>query len=283
MNTKFTALFLGFMLLAFSVSGCATSGFNQGQFNMISIEEEKKLGGEYKAEVDNELHAQGKYYQDSLVTPYVNGLGRRLLASAPEVKFAYTFSVVNTKVVNAFAVPGGHIYIHTGLIAEARNEAELAGVISHEIGHVVARHGSERLSAILAATLVGQILVGAQEDEIDRLLTQLAVQLVTTGGMLAYSRANENEADRIGADIMYRAGYDPRAMVGFFERLHDKKGDMSRFEVFISTHPDPRDRQARVKDYISGMPLGENLIENSPEFQQVQAHCQALHPESEEG
>ncbi len=255
---------------------CATRGYNRWQFNLMSIEQERKWGAELKSQVDKELASRGMDHQDPEVTSYIDDLGRRLLAYAPEINFEYTFSPVKDPSINAFAIPGGHIYVHTALIAEAGSESELAGVMAHEIGHVVARHGSERFSALLAAVMVGNILVESQEEEMDRVLTELAVQVVTTGSMLAYSRANENEADMIGARIMYKAGYDPQGMVRFFDRLHQERGDISRFEEFLSTHPAPENRKEKVKEYVSGLPPRQDLKEDSPRFHTISSICESI-------
>jgi len=267
---------LALVIVALTVSTCATSGYNQGQFNLISLEQERELGDKLNADVAAELAAQGMTYNDTEVNDYLNRLGQKLVRNAPEVNFDYTFTVVKTDEVNAFAIPGGHVFVHTGLIAETENEAELAGVIAHEIGHVVARHGSERLSAMMAAGFVGEIIVGGQAQQVDRMLADLAVQLVTTGGMMAYSRQNESEADQIGAKILYDAGYDPWAMVKFFRKLHEKSGDMTKFDVFISTHPDPEDRRNEVRSYIKTLPPRENPIQDTPEFDKVRAICQKI-------
>lgn len=269
--------------VALSMTGCASEGYNRGQFNLMSIDEEREWGLKLKADVDQEFASRGMAHNDPELSGYVDRLGRKLLAYAPEVNFDYTFTVVKTDVVNAFAIPGGHVYVHTGLIAEAENEAELAGVMAHEIGHVVARHSSERLSALMAATMAGSLIVGAQDDRVDQMLTDLAVQLVTTGGFLAYSRANENEADRIGAEMMYQAGYDPQGMVSFFRKLHGKTGEVTRFEVFISTHPDPEDRKGRVKEFIETLPPKADLIWDSKEFQKVHARVAAIEYPEEKG
>ncbi|HUT52885.1 MAG TPA: M48 family metallopeptidase [bacterium] len=268
-------IILALAILALTVTACATSGYNKGQFNLISIEQERTLGDQLNTEVDAELAAQGMTLNNAEVNNYLNRLGQKLVGNAPEVDFEYTFTGVKTDEVNAFAIPGGHVFVNTGLIAEAENEAELAGVMAHEIGHVVARHGSERLSTIQAASLVGNIIVGGQQQS-NQMLANLAVQIVTSGGMLAYSRHDESEADQIGAKILYDAGYDPWAMVTFFKKLHDKTGDMTKFDVFLSTHPDPADRRNATRSYIKTLPPRENPISDTPEFRKVRAICQKI-------
>jgi len=267
--------------LAILTSACATKGYNKGEYNLLSVKQEEEWGDQLKVEVDGQLRAKGMDYPDSEVQAYIDDLGQRLLLSAPEVNFDYTFTVIRSEQINAFALPGGHVYVNTGLIALADNEAELAGVLSHEIGHIVARHSSERLSAILTAQFVGNILVASQTRYLDRVLTDLAVQIVTQTSGLAYSRADENEADLIGVEMMYDANYDPRALQRFFQKLRDENGDMNEAQIFFSTHPDPKDRRSRVRDYIQSIDLHDGMVLDSTRFQKVHAKCKALHPELE--
>jgi predicted Zn-dependent protease len=259
---------IGLLVVVF-FSACATSGYNRGQFNMISISEEAQIGKDLSGKINAEYRQQGMEYYDSRVSEYIENLGQYLAGHAPEKNFDYQFNVLKTPEINAFALPAGYIYVNTGLIAEAENEAELAGVLSHEIGHVVARHWAERYSAILVASIATEILIQTRGTQRDRLLTELAVQIVGTGGYLAYSRANEREADELGVLTMYEAGYHPEAMARFFEKMHEKKGDMSRVEVFLSTHPDPRDRESRVHETIESLPVKQNLVWDTARFQEV--------------
>jgi len=263
--------------------GCATSGYNKGQFNLYSIPAEANFGAELASKVDAELVQAGETYSDPEVNGYLQSLGQKLVAAAPEARFQYSFSAVKTPEVNAFALPAGRCYVNTGLIAEAENEAELAGVMAHEIGHVVARHGTERLSAMIAAGMIGEILVGVQGEEQNQLLTQLAVEVVATGGFLAYSRVNENEADQIGAQILYRAGYDPYALARFFLKLKEKKGKTGALEHFLSTHPDPGVRREKVRETIAQWPALTDPVQDTPEFERIKAKVQQIEypPEKE--
>lgn len=265
------------------VCGCATSGYNKGQFNIISVKEETEVGKEVAQKVDAEYSKKGMDYNDSRVVAYIQALGSKLAANAPEKNYDYTFKVLKNPEINAFALPAGHIYVNTGLIAEADNEAELAGVLSHEIGHVVARHWAERYSAVLVAALAAEVLIQTRESERDRILTQLAVQVVGTGGLLAYSRANEREADQLGVETMYVSGYHPEAMASFFEKMHEKTGDMSKVEVFLSTHPDPRERESRTYEAIMSLPEKQDLIWDTAKFQEIKGVVSEIkYPESEE-
>ncbi len=264
------------------ICGCATSGYNRGQFNVISVENEESIGRDFDQKVSDEFRNHGMDYNDSRVLAYVENLGQKLVAYSPERKFEYRFRVVKTPEINAFALPAGYIYVNTGLIAEADNEAELAGVMSHEIGHVVARHWAERYSAMLVASLAAQVLVETRDTQRDRLLTQLAAELVATGGFLAYSRSNEREADDLGLQILYNAGYQPEAMADFFKKMHERTGDLSKVEVFLSTHPDPRERESRMEDEIESLGSKKNLIWDTEEFQKVKNLVSGIkYPEKE--
>ncbi len=267
-----TAL-LALVLAAFLFAGCATKGVNKGHYNLLSVKDEQRWGKQIKAQVDADFYARGALCDDPVVNAYVEELGRDLLDYAPALDFDYTFTVVRSPEINAFALPGGHLYVHTGLIEEAENEAQLAAVLAHEISHVVARHGSEKLSAIMTATFVGDVVVSTATTQIDAILTDLALQIATDSSVLAYSRANENEADRIAVELIYRAGYDPRAMQSFFEKMRELHGDSSRAETFFSTHPNPKDRRSRVDEFIQPIPNFEGLILDTPEFQEVKARC----------
>jgi predicted Zn-dependent protease len=249
--------------------GCASSGYNKGQFNIITLSQEADLGQKFASQIDEELRSQGMGYHDTRVIAYLENLGQRLANYAPEKNFNYRFRVVNNPEVNAFALPAGYIYVNTGLIQEADNEAELAGVLSHEIGHVVARHWAERYSAMFVAAMAAQVLIETRESETDRIIAELASELVITGGALAYSRANEREADRLAVYTMYEAGYHPEAMASFFRKLQEMTGDMSRFQVLLSTHPDPKDRVAWVYEIIETLPGTSDLAWNSMEFNRI--------------
>jgi len=278
--TRSAVLGIALLLIA---SGCATEGYNKGDFNLMSHEQEDEWGDQLQTKVNEELRKKDSMYENRMVNDYLDRLGKELLANAEEIHFDYSFTPVKMEAVNAFAIPAGHIYIHTGLIAAAESEAELTGVMAHEIGHVVARHGSERMSAMIAATTVGNILIGSQDEAMNRMLTDLAVQIVTTGGMLAYSRAAENEADKIGTKIMYRTGYNPYGMVSFFEKLHEKTGDMSQVEVFLSTHPSPESRMENIREYIKEKyPDAGDRTKDSETFYTVRSICRGIsYPERE--
>lgn len=273
MKKKLIPAMLVFMFLA---SACASSGVNKGQFNLYDPQSEAKLGNELAAQMLTEYRKKGQVYEDPGANNYLNSLGQRIVQVLPEKLYPYHFYLLKTPEVNAFAIPGGHIFIFTGLINYCENEAELAGVIAHESGHIVARHGTEQLSAQMAAAMAGAVLVQGLSGQVDPQITQLAVDIVSTGVFLAYSRKDEREADDIGARTVIKAGINPSGMVNFFDRLSKKQGKMSDIEVFLSTHPDPGDREQHVKNIIAETGAPANLAVNSDQFKQIKAQVSKI-------
>lgn len=198
------------------LQACSTNpATGERAFTLLSAEDERRLGAEQHPKVVAEF---GGTYDDPAVQAYVSGIGAALLAGSEHAGAAFTFTVLDSPVVNAFALPGGYIYVTRGLMALADSEAELAGVIGHEIGHVTARHGAQQhgrsvlvgLGSVLAGVLLG-----------DRNLAQATN---TVGGLIlrGYSREQEFEADSLGLRYLSRAGYHPDAMASFLAKLRDK-------------------------------------------------------------
>ena len=214
-------------------------------FNLFSVEQDQEIGRESAREAERQL----PILQDRSIETYVNAVGGRLAAVAPGARYPYQFKVVNASDINAFALPGGFLYVNRGLIEAAQSEGQLAGVMAHEIAHVALRHGTNQASkAYLAQTGLGLLggLVGDDDGSGAR-------KIATVGGFglnalfLKFSRTAEEQADVTGAQILAEAGYDPDEMVTFFEMLADKNArDPSKVEQFFSSHPPPSGRAARV-------------------------------------
>ncbi len=250
------------LVLAGLASACTVSRDNIQGFNLISVEEETRLGASFATEVEK----QRIIITDPAVQGYITRLGNRLLTGVRSRDFDYTFKVVKDNSVNAFAVPGGRIYVHSGLIKAAASETELAAVIAHEISHGVARHGTQQLTQQYGYSLVMQMLLGKNP----RMITQLASNLFGQGAFMAYSRAMENQADYLGVETMYRAGYDPRGMVSFLKKLdtmHQRSPD--RVAQFFSTHPMTAERIGNVQKSVAALP-SRTFQENTAEFKQIQ-------------
>ena len=209
------------------------------------------------------------------IVQYVQQLGAKLAAIAPGQKWPYSFHVVNQKEINAFAIPGGPIYVNLGTIQAADNEAELAGVMAHEISHVVLRHGTRAATKQMQAQLPLQIL-GALIGNSSTLaqLTQMGINFGLGSYFLRNSRQTENEADLMGTDIMYDTGYDPAQMAEFFRKL-EAQGNAGI--QFLSDHPNPGNRVQSVDHEVSTLPP-KNFIENTPEFKRIHQLAMARHP-----
>lgn len=209
------------------------------------------------------------------ITKYVQQLGAKLVVHAPGEKWPYSFHVVNQKEVNAFALPGGPIYINLGTIQAAGNEAQLAGVMAHEISHVALRHGTRAATKQMEAQLPLQIL-GALLGNAGLLaqLTQMGISFGVGSYFLHNSRQSENEADLMGTDIMYDSGYDPKQMAEFFRKL-EAQGNAGI--QFLSDHPNPGNRVQSVSHEVSVLPP-KQLIENTPEFIRIHQLAMARHP-----
>ncbi|MCS6874686.1 MAG: M48 family metallopeptidase [Pyrinomonadaceae bacterium] len=266
-------------LLAFTLAA-ALSVFAQTAVKMpknkYKIEEDVKIGQEASQEVESKL----PILRDREVEQYVQSVGRRLVKAIPdefnEPRFNYTFKVVNLSDINAFALPGGPIYINRGLIEVAKNEGELAGVIAHEISHVALRHAtaqatkmSNPLNQIL---VIGSILGGAIiGGDLGASLGQMAV----AGYFLRYSREYETQADILGARIMARAGYDPQDLANMFRTIEEKsKG--ARPPEWLSSHPNPGNRYQKISQEARYLEVSPNPIKVTPEFLRVQRRLQSL-------
>ena len=232
--------------LTFSVASAAPAA----AVNLFSVEQDVQAGRQAAAQVERQM----PILRDAQATAYVNAIVRRLAAHAPGPEFRYQAKVVNSRDINAFALPGGYVYVNRGLIAAVRSEAELAGVLAHEIAHVAERHGTEQATkaygAQAAIPILGQILGG--RDRRMGLPEQIIGSLGVNAAFMKFSRNAEHEADRVGAEIMARAGYDPMAMASFFDLLQaQRRSNPNAVASFFSSHPQPADRSARIRQHAS--------------------------------
>lgn len=237
------AAVLGTALL---ISGCATTGINKGQINIIGSEEEVRMGNELSIEVDKEF----TIYRNAEVTAYVQSVGDKVVRVCDRRDIEYHFAVIEKDELNAFAMPGGYIYIYTGLMKDLDDEAQLAAVLAHEVGHVTARHSTERLTAIYGYQLLASLVLGDNPN----FWAGLVADIFSTTGMLAYSRKNEYEADRLGATYANAAGYDPGGMTDLLGKLAAmQQREPSKLEELLTTHPPTSERLSRVKGMVVGM------------------------------
>ncbi|HEV7765385.1 MAG TPA: M48 family metallopeptidase [Thermoanaerobaculia bacterium] len=221
----------------------AQTKINPG-WNMFSAQQDVEIGAQSAAQAE----AQLPILRDPEVDAYVNRIGQKLAASAGGPQFQYRFRVVNASDINAFALPGGYIYLNRGIIENAQNEGEVAGVLAHEIAHSALRHGTHQASKAYAAQAGLQILGGLLGGKVGNNTAQI---LNTVGGVglnalfLKFSRELETQADVRGAQILAASGYTPADMVSFFNQL--AKVDSSKKTTWLSHHPAPPDRQARIE------------------------------------
>jgi beta-barrel assembly-enhancing protease len=214
----------------------------------------------------------------SPVTKYIQQLGDKLVQYAPGYRWPYQFHVVNMADINAFALPGGAIFVNLGTIQAAENEAQLAGVMAHEISHVVLRHATcnltrQRTPGMLAG--IGQIAAGVLLGGGAGALAAQGIGAVAGLGFLKMSRNSEKEADLLGTDILHDAGYDPRGMAQFFEIIQAHYGEGSA--QWLSDHPNPGNRTAYVNDEIGTLPPRAHYIETSSEFSRIKKLVAGMH------
>ncbi len=256
-----------FLFSIIFLTSCATTGINKGQFNIISISQEIKLGKQASKEVEKEM----KVVNIPMVRDYINYLGNRL-ASHSDLKIAYHFGVIEDEEINAFSLPGGYVYVFTGLIDATENESELAGVIGHEIGHIASRHATELLSMQKGINIFASILFNVLGVRITGTQAQLA-NITATLGVLHYNRSQEKEADDLGLKYMMKAGYNPYSMITFFyklKKIHKEKPNI--LTKILSTHPVTDERIERIKREIENMHINEeDFITNTPQFIRIKS------------
>lgn len=227
-------------------------------WNLFSKQQDIELGKEAAAQVEQQMPV----VRDQELTDYVQSIGRKLAQSKEAAGFPYSFKVINDPSINAFALPGGPMYIHTGLIKAVENEAQLAGVMAHEMSHVALRHGTNQASKANAVQLPAMILGGILGGSGSMLgqLAQVGVGLGANSVLLKFSRTAEDQADRLGTRMMADAGYNPLEMARFFEKLQAQGG--SGGPQFLSDHPNPGNRVKAVQEEISYLPQ-RNFTEGS--------------------
>jgi beta-barrel assembly-enhancing protease len=243
---------------------------NKRQINFYSLDKEVALGRRLAAQVDQ----QGKFIDDPIVTEYVNRVGQNI-ALHSDAKIPFTIKVLDSDDVNAFALPGGFLYVNKGAILAADSESELAGVMAHEIGHVAARHGVEQASKGTLANIAFIPIIFMTGG-----LGYLAYEAYQIGVPLAFlkfSRGAEAEADRLGAQYLWAAGYDPNNFLTFFEKLEKKeKGKPGTLSKLFGTHPPTPDRITKVHDLLVRFPDRDEYMITSSDFLRAKSRLLAL-------
>lgn len=243
---------------------------NSHQINFYSLNKEVNMGRQLAADVDR----QGKFVEDPVVNEYVNRVGQNI-ALHSDAKIPFTIKVLDSDDVNAFALPGGFLYVNKGAILAADSEAELAGVMAHEIAHVTARHGVEQASKATLANyaMIPLIFMTGGLGYIAYQAAQIGVPLT----FLKFSRGVETEADKLGAQYLWASGYDPNNFLTFFEKLEKKeKHKPGTLSKLFGTHPPTPDRIVKVQNLLARFPDRDEYTVSTSEFNRVKSRLLAI-------
>ena len=244
--------------------------------NKYKVQDDVKLGRDYSVQVEKEF----PILRDADATAYLENVGRRLVANIPaefqEPAFRYSFKIVNARDINAFALPGGPMYVNRGMIEAAKNEGEMAGVMAHEIAHVALRHStaqatqqSNPLNQILGiGAILGGAILGGQ--------TGAAIGQTIYSGLFVnpYSREYETQSDILGSQILARAGYDPRDLANMFRTIERESGGSG--PEWLSTHPSPANRYENINREADQLDVSRNPIKLTRGFERIQARLRSL-------
>jgi predicted Zn-dependent protease len=251
---------LPLILIAFLAGGCGSGGLGGGT-GSVSLDQEWQLGDQLAAQVASQV----KLSNDSQALAYVTSIGERIHRATPLAGRPFHFYIVNDPSVNAFALPGGHVYVNSGLIAQADHVNMLAGAMAHEISHVVARHSIQQMQQAQGINVLGAILLGQNPSA----LQQILGQVVAGGAMAHFSRADEKQADDLGLGYMKAAGYDPHGMLDMFQKLASlEKSSPGAVEKFFLDHPVTTDRIHDITNRINQMGATSGTVDD-PEYQTI--------------
>jgi predicted Zn-dependent protease len=238
---------------AVTVAAAVLSG-SVAAFQLVSVQDEVRIG----QQAQQEIRRQTPEVRDPAVRDYVSRLGAQLAAHASGERYPYTFSTADYRELNAFALPGGPVWIYRGVLATAGNEAQVAGVLAHEVAHVARRHSARQMTkGAVANGLVGLLGALLGDEGAGAAAAQLAANVTASGVMLKFSRDDEREADQEGLRILQRAGYDTRGMLEFMQTLAAQQGRApGSVQQFLSTHPDPASRVRDLEQLVAASPTG---------------------------
>ena len=254
-----------------NVEDIGNRDINKGNWNFTSLEQEIALGRSLATEIEKQV----KLVSDPEITEYVSRVGQNIVRNS-DAKVPFTIKVIDSEEINAFALPGGFLYVNSGLITTADEESELAGVLAHEIAHVAARHGTEQQAKATIADFARIPLVIFSGG-----LAQLVYNvygLVVPLQFLQFSRGAEAEADYLGVQYLYKTGYDPASFISYFEKVQaqekKKPGKLSRI---FSTHPPTADRiEKSQKNIATVLPDRDEYVLSTSEFDKIKAKLIAL-------
>jgi beta-barrel assembly-enhancing protease len=243
---------------------------NKGSLDFYSADKEVALGRQLAADIDR----QAKFITDPVIGEYVNRIGQNVVLHS-DSRIPFTIKIIDSADVNAFALPGGFLYVNSGLILAADNESEVAGVMAHEIAHVAARHGVEQASKgrLFQWLSIPLIFVGGPVG----VIVQNAASILVPLSFLKFSRGAEEEADRLGLQYMWASGYDPTSMLSFFEKLKVReKRKPGTLEKLFSTHPATGNRIQKAQQLLVRFPERDEYTISTSEFNDVKAKLLAL-------
>jgi beta-barrel assembly-enhancing protease len=239
---------------------------------LISVDQEIRIGREAQAQVRREMTELA----DREVTAYVRGIASRLVKVAPGPKYPYSVTVADYREINAFALPGGPVWINRGVLHAATNESQVAGVLAHEIAHIAQRHAADQMTSGALANLGLGVLGAFLGNSGAANAAQTVAGLGANLAFLRFSRDDEREADRVGLQMLTRAGWHGRGMVELFEILRsEQKRDPLIVEAWLSSHPSPADRIAALQADAGSSRAGRR---DSPEFQRIKARLLKMKP-----
>src|SRR5262245_42698263 len=243
-----------------------------GAISLISVEQEREIGKQALAQVRKQVPE----VRDREVVEYVRGLGRRLVSSAKGPRYPYSFWVADYRELNAFALPGGPVWLHRGIMHAATNESQVVSVLAHEIAHISQRHAAAQLTKTAMANWGLGVLGALLGNSGGAGAAKIAAGVLANGVFLKFNRDDERDADRVGLQMMTRAGWDPRGMVELFEILRrEAKRDPGTVDVFFSSHPSPQDRIAELQADVRRHAGGRR---DSQAFKHIKARLQRLPP-----
>jgi predicted Zn-dependent protease len=260
-------------LSAIDSIGNRNVGCNKGAGNWYSLEKQVAMGQQYSQQIEHSV----KLISDPVVTEYVNRVGQNLVRNS-DSKVPFTIKVIDTNEINAFALPGGFFYVNSGLILAADNEAELAGVMAHEIAHVAACHVAREQTRSNIVNLASIPLVFVPGGWAVYEATQVAMGIGVPLTFMKFSRNFETEADFLGMEYMYKTGYDPQSFISFFEKIEaqEKKKPGTLAKAF-SSHPMTPDRvSAAQKEMATVLPPRDEYVLNTSEFDQVKSRLASI-------
>ncbi len=254
-----------------SAIGNRNVGCGEGVGNWYSIEKQVQMGKQFAMQVESSV----KLINDPTVTEYVNRIGQNLVRNS-DAKVPFTIKVIDSDEVNAFALPGGFFYVNSGLVLAADNEAELAGVMAHEIAHVAACHAAREQTRGQLANLASIPLIFVGGGLGYGVYSAASVALPMT--FLRFSRGFEAEADYLGLQYLYKSGYDPQSFIAFFEKLKAQEKKKPGFlSKAFSTHPQTPDRIGKSQEEIAHLlPPRPEYVEDTSEFEDVKARLAAI-------